>query len=372
MWLSEGAPVKCRLAAATLAAALVLGAAGCASAPSPASGIDPAKVRSAAIAAGPVWVAQATWDLRERHLVAADPVAGEVFVFDRKGKIVRRLASPGQGPLNFPKPAYPFVVGNRYFVGSRPTSWVWMNERFAPVAAMPLEWEEPWLAEYRELSLYSFDAGARKFFGVGEVQSHDLTWSGTSMFAVPYRNPGHLENLGPIEADSDESAAYHSYPSKVAACGDEVYLLRMSVQLALERFGSSRSDLKSFPEAFRRREALPMVSCSDPASVPWRAAVARDLRLAEGLFCLEDRWLLLLAHQPHAESGNQWLVYPIDPVADSLGEAIELPTRAAEILFVAGKKRWAVIEKGPMQQVGDQPLTRVITFPRPAFSFPQR
>lgn len=324
------------------------------------------------MAAGPVWVAQATWDLQERLLVFADPVAGEVFVFDRKGRIVRRLAGPGQGPLDFPKPAYPFVVGNRYLVGSRPTMWVWMNERFAPVAAMPLEWEEPWLAEYRQLSLYSFDAGATKLIGVGEVQSHDLTWSGTSMLAVSYQNPGQLENLGAIEADSEETSAYHSFPSKVAVCGDEVYLLRMSAQLALERFGSSRGDLKSFPEAFRRREELPMVSCSDPASVPGRAAVARDLRLAEGLFCLEDRWLLLLAHQPRADGGNQWLVYPVDPVADVLGEAIELPTRAAEILFVAGKKRWAVLEKGPMRQVGDQPLTRVITFPRPDLTILRR
>lgn len=322
--------------------------------------------------AGPVWVAQATWDLRERRLVAADPVAGEIFVFDPKGRIVRRLARRGEGPLDFPRPAFPFVVGDRYLVGSHLTRWVWLESRFAPVDSMPLEWEGPLSADYRQLSLYSFDAGATKFFGVGEVQSHDMTWSGTAMFAVPYRSPGELENLGSIEADSDESAGYHSYPAKVAACGDEVYLLRMTPLVALERFGSSRSELRSFPEAFRRRADLPTVSCSDPASVPGRAAVAHDLRLAEGIFCLEDRWLLLLAHQPRADGGNQWLVYPVDPFADVLGEAIELPTRAAEILFVAGKKRWAVIEKGPMRQVGDQPLTQVVTFPRPELTFLRR
>ncbi|MBP9146851.1 MAG: hypothetical protein KBI44_20440 [Thermoanaerobaculia bacterium] len=321
--------------------------------------------------AGPVWVAQATWDLRERHLVAADPVAGEVFVFDRKGRIVRRLARPGQGPLDFPRPAYPFVVGNRYLVGSRLTRWVWMDSRFAPVEAMPLEWEDPSSAEYRELSFNSFDAGSTKFVGVGEVQSHDLTWSRTGMFAVSYRSPGQLENLGSIEADSDESAAFRSYPSKVAACGDEVYLLRMKSRLEIERFGDSPGSLRSFPEIFRQRPALPMLHCGP--SVPEREAAKAVARIAEGLFCLEDRWLLLLAHQPRADGGNQWLVYPVDPIADVLGEAIELPTRAAEIVFVAGKKRWAVLEKGPMGEVvGDQSLTRVISFPRPELTFLRR
>ncbi len=320
--------------------------------------------------AGPVWVAQATWDRRERSLVVADPVAGNIFVFDRSGRIVRRLARLGQGPLDFSRPAYPFVVGDRYLVGSRSSHSVWLNKRLAPVDSMLLEWEDPRSSEPRELFLRSFDAGATKFIGVGEVQSHDLSWSGTAMFAVPYQSPGQLENLGSIEADSDESAAYSSYPSKVAACGDEVFLLRMSARLEIERFGDSPSILKSFPEAFRRRPALPMLRCGP--SVPERKAAEAVARLAAGLFCLEDRWLLLLAHQPRADGGTQWLVYPVDPVADALGEAIELPTHAPEIVFVAGKKRWAVLEKGPMRQVGDQPLTRVVTFPRPQLTFLRR
>lgn len=322
--------------------------------------------------AGPVWVAQATWDLKERNLVAADPVAGKIFVFDRSGKIVRSLERPGDDRLDFARPAYPFLVGDRYLVGSHLTHWVWLNERFAPVDSMLLESEEPEGAGYRELSLWSFDAGATRFAGVGEVQSHDRMWSETVMFAVPYQHPGQLENLGLVKADSEEAAAYHSGPSKVAVCGDQVYLLRMSERLAIERFGSARGDLKSFPEAFRRRLALPKVSCSEPGSVPERHAASAVASLAEGLSCLDDRWLLLLAHQPRADGGTQWLVYPIDPVADVLGEAIELPSRAAEILFVAGKKRWAVVEKGSMREVGNQPLTRELTFPRPAFSFPQR
>ena len=92
----------------------------------------------------------------------------------------------------------------------------------------------------------------------------------------------------------------------------------------------------------------------------------RMARLADGLFCIEDRWLLVVAHQPMAAGGTQWLVYPVDSAADKIAPPIELPTRAAEIVFVPGKRRWAVLEKGPMRQVGVQPLQQLITFPRPA------
>jgi hypothetical protein len=59
-------------------------------------------------------------------------------------------------------------------------------------------------------------------------------------------------------------------------------------------------------------------------------------------------------------------VYPVDTSRDVLGKPIELPTSAGEIVFVPGRKRWAVLEKGAMKYVGVQPLTRLISFPRPA------
>lgn len=330
----------------------------------PAKVIAGSSVVSASLDPGPLWVAQATWDVEEKHLVVADPESGKIYLYNSEGRIDREIVKPGQGPLEFAKPAFPFVVGERYLVGSNFYKWIWLDKTFEPVASLSLEWEDPKAAEYRQLFLYSLDAGATKFFGVGEVQAHDLTWSSVAMFAVPFATPGKIEKLGEVEADDDEIAAYHSYPSKVAACGDQVYLLRTAPTLSLERFGASRGPLRSFPEPFRRRPKLPPLKGRDSVQERW--AAMRMAKLADGLFCLEDRWLLVVAHQPLAAGGTQWLVYPVDPIADSLAPPIELPTRAAEIVFVPGELRWAVLEKGPMRQVGVQPLERLITFPRPA------
>ncbi len=325
--------------------------------------MDSAPLVSSQMESGPLWVGQAAWDLEERELVIADPEAGKVFVFDQSGRIVRRIAKPGQGPLEFLKPAYPFVVGDRYLIGSNFYRWVWLDREFVPIDSMLLEWEDPQASEYRQLFLYSFDAGATKFFGVGQVQSHDLKWSEPAMFAAPFGTQGRLEHLGTVAADEDELSAYHSGPSEVAACGDQAYLLRMSASVSLERFGSSRGTLKSFPKELRRRPDLPLLLGRE--SVAERRAAMHLASLAEALFCIEDRWLLILARQPRAGGGTRWLVFPVDPLADTMAGAIELPTRADEIVFVPGRSRWAVLEKGQMKQVGYQPLTRMTTFPRP-------
>lgn len=330
----------------------------------PAQVIAGPSVISAAIGPGPLWVAQATWDVEEEHLVVADPESGKIYVYNPDGRLDREVVKPGQGPLEFAKPAYPFVVGERYLVGSNFYHWIWLDKKFEPVGSLALEWEDPKLAEYRQLFLYSLDAGATKFFGVGDVQAHDLDWSLTAMFAVPFALPGKLEKLGELVADEEEIAAYHSYPTKVAACGDQVYLLRMAPTLSIEKFDAPRSTLRSFPELFRRRPNLPPLKGRDSVQERW--AAMRMARLADGLFCVEDRWLLVVAHQPLAAGGTQWLVYPVDPTADKIAPPIELPTRAAEIVFVPGKRRWAVLEKGAMRQVGVQPLQRLITFPRPS------
>lgn len=360
----EGCSVGARFGAATLALLSAARPAQSAVEALPAKAIAGPSVISAAIDPGPLWVAQATWDVGEEHLVVADPESGKIYVYNPDGRLDREVVKPGQGPLEFAKPAYPFVVGDRYLVGSNFYHWIWLDKKFEPVDSLSLEWEDPKLAEYRQLFLYSLDAGATKFFGIGDVQAHDLNWSLTAMFAVPFAAPGKLEKLGAVEADDEEIAAYHSYPTKVAACGDQVYLLRMAPTLSLEKFGASRSTLRSFPEAFRQRANLPPLKGRDSVQERW--AAMRMARLADGLFCVEDRWLLVVAHQPMADGGTQWLVYPVDPTADTIAPPIELPTRAAEIVFVPGKRRWAVLEKGPMRQVGVQPLQRLITFPRPA------
>ncbi|KAB2965406.1 MAG: hypothetical protein F9K16_02040 [Thermoanaerobaculia bacterium] len=316
--------------------------------------------------AGPVWVAQAAWGPGEQQVVVADPGSGAIYLYDLEGRIARKIVRPGQGRLEFRKPAYPFLVNGKLLVGSHFFHWIWLDAALEPVDSFHLEWPAGDGSPYRQLWLYSFDAGRSSFVGVGEAQDHDGVWSETAVFEAPFAtSEGVVTNLGTLAVDSEESSALHDKPGKIAACGDEVYVLRYGVSLSIEAFGKSRRTLTSFPAEYRQRPALPPMERRE--DVEARAAAVRTSKMADGLFCLDERWLLLLAHEPIGDGSIRWRVFPIDPAADVLGDPIELPTRATSIVFVPGSRRWAVLEKGPMKQVGLQPLVRMVVFPTPRF-----
>ncbi len=314
---------------------------------------------------GPVWIVRAAWDAAEERIVVADPIQRTVYAFDLEGRIVSRIVRPGEGPLDLTQPAHAFRVNGRVMVGAYPYRWVWLDEDLEPVETFHHEWSTPEEAPYQRLFLYSFDAGSDRFVGVGEAQDHDGAWTGTALWATPYdRSPGPVIQLGTLEVDAEENTALHFSPSKVADCADAAYLLRVAPTLAIERFGESRRTLASFPAEYRQRPDLPLLGAC-PVDADAREAAVTSTRMADGLFCAENRWLLLLTHDPQPD-GTTWTVFPIDPVADLIGAPIVLPTRARSILFVPGTRRWAAIEKGRMQQrdIG-QPLVRLVVFPAP-------
>lgn len=331
----------------------------------PARVIPPREVQSAAVQPGPVWVTTASWDREERTLIVPDPGSGSAFQISRNGAIERTIGQPGRGPLEFEFAATAYPIGDRYLMSAGLNRWIWMSASFTPLAPFALEWPDSRAgATYRELARYNSTAGASKLFVLGALQSHDFQRSGWELFAVPYTDSRSVERLGPLALDADEEERdFNDLIPKLAACDDRLYLLRMSRELAIEQVVQPRRRLRSFPSTFRDRPHLPRLE--GPHTVVERHAAMRAARVADGLFCLGTGPLLLLVHQPLPEGGVQWLVYPIDPIADRLDRPIELPTRAGEIVFVPGQHSWAVFEKGALQQVGLQPLTRLLTFPSP-------
>ncbi len=327
--------------------------------------IPPHEVTSAALAPGPVWVTVATWDLGEERLIVPDPGSGRAFLFNLDGTLARTIGQPGLGPLEIELAATAYALGDRYLLSAGLYRWIWVSADFKSIAPFSLEWRETGTTvPYRELARYNSAAGASKLFVLGTLQSHDFKRTGWELFAVPYTDSRVVERLGPLAIDADEDERdLNDFTPKLAACGERLYLLRMSQRLAIEDVGPPRRRLRSFPSSFADRPRLPPLK--GPQTVVARLAAMRAARLADGLFCLGDGPLLMLAHQPRLEGGLQWLVYPIDPIADRLGRPIELPTRAGEIVFVPGRRSWAILEKGNLRQVGLQPLTRLLRFANP-------
>lgn len=331
---------------------------------------DAVVVRNATAAplqAGPVWVSQATWDAAEERIVIADPGSGRIYVYDATGRLHRSVVKPGQGPLEFTKPNYAVLVGNRYAIATSVYRWIWFNKDLQPQSMWELDWEVG-KGRYSRLATSEFDFTDAHLYTLGAVQSFNGEWSNKAIFAVSLKERN-IQQIAQISRDPDELSYYNEPPFNLSACAGKVWFLQMSATVSIVEARDKGKRLQSFPAEFRRRPAIPRLV--DASSVASRHAALRNAPVAEGLFCADERLLLLLARRPRAAGGVQWLVYPIDPLQDVMGRPIELPTTAGDIVFVPGQKRWAVLEKGAMKYVGVQPLTRIVSFPRPALNATQ-
>ncbi|OQC41060.1 MAG: hypothetical protein BWX64_01145 [Acidobacteria bacterium ADurb.Bin051] len=317
---------------------------------------------------GPIWVFRAAWDAAEERLLLADPGSGTIYQYDRTGRIVRRLQKLGNGPLEFRKPSNAMRVGERYLVRAEPYRRLWLDSDLRIRAALPFSWDEEENPEYSYLGYLNEAAGSTRSFGFGKIGTQENEWSEWEVFALDYENPRGIERYGPVNPDVVEESFLSSEPSKLAACGDEAYFLRMTPELRIEQLGRPGRRLESFPEEFRRRPVLASLLSDAASSQAWRAS-QRNAQLADGLYCVEAGGpLLLLAHAPRKEGGVDWYVYPIDIRTDRLLPRIELPTKAGDILFVPGRSVWAVFDKGEIVAHANQPLTTLRTFPAPSFT----
>jgi hypothetical protein len=324
-------------------------------------------VNAASMEAGPLWVSHATWDVTGERVVIADPGSGRIYLYDATGKIQRRIANPGQGALEFTKPNYAFLVRNQYRIATSLRRWITFDRDFVPESAWELDWEEG-KGTYSQMAASEFDFSDTHLYTIGAALSFDGTWSDRAVFAVDLRDRA-VRQVARLPKDEDETSYYHDPPFNLSVCGGKAWLLQMKAAVSIVEARDGAKPLRSFPDEFRRRPSVPRVV--DAQSYPARRAALRQSPVAEGLFCADDRVLLLLAHRARQQGGLQWLVYPIDPLRDVMARPIELPTNAGEIVFVPGKKRWAVLEKGPMKYPGVQPLTRIVSFARPALTQPQ-
>ena len=322
----------------------------------------PARAVSVPADPGPIWVSKAIFNSSEEQIVVPDPGTGRIYVYDLNGRILRRIASPGRGNLEFEKPNLPFLVGDRFLIAASPYRWIWLNAALEPLSGWSLEWNEQENPTYAALAPYEVAIGSKDLYAIGATQKQDGTWSDWGVFDVPLN--GHsVRQLAKIGNEAAERSYYLNPPSNLAACGSSVFLLKMTETVAIEQVAPSARVVGTLPLEFRKRPALPEFSRE---TLPLRKMAVRHAAAAEGLYCTDESHLLLLAHRPREATGVQWLVYPIDVQKNQVGAPIELPTKVAEVVFVPGKKRWAVLEKGEMKRVGIQPLTGIVVFPAPS------
>ena len=90
-----------------------------------------------------------------------------------------------------------------------------------------------------------------------------------------------------------------------------------------------------------------------------------SLTLPVGLFSWESH-LYLLWRRPRKAGDTEWLLSKIDPRKKRLLATAPLPTQAHHLVVVPGPRRWALVEKGEVDEYGLQSVPSIVFVPAAA------
>ncbi len=190
-------------------------------------------------------------------------------------------------------------------------------------------------------------------------------------FALMYINAGEQHVYYESKWDVGEMAAGFNeivYPythlnmSYLAGLGNRAYALLLDKRARISRvqlgskevqelvfFPGEFSDLPHLPDGFWGHSRRSM----GPRQVYEYLKVVEASRMAMGVFTSGDN-LFLLVKEPLQRNGDTaWALVQLDPEnGKEIGERVELPTRAAHLVVVPGKRFWTLIEKEPVQPIG--------------------
>jgi hypothetical protein len=153
-----------------------------------------------------------------------------------------------------------------------------------------------------------------------------------------------------------------AYPM-LASVRNRGYLLVMVEKPYVLELGVEPRPLTAFPPGLQKRPALPQLKAETAEQLYDLLARSETVTSILGW---EDH-LFLLSRKPLPGGKQwQWLLWSFDPFNDAVDTHPSfLPTTVEHIIVVPGHKQWAIIEKGHVKKLGQQPVTAVVFFDPP-------
>lgn len=148
----------------------------------------------------------------------------------------------------------------------------------------------------------------------------------------------------------------------IAALRDRAYILFLDPVPKIGEVIPGRSgvrELPAFPEDFRNRPVLETRQGLASTGQGARQAtlfyeILEGSRMAAGLYARGEHLYLLGKEAIDAEGDTTWWLIQLDPTDGSELSRLRLPTEAAHLTVVPGSDFWALIEKGPVQGIGER------------------
>lgn len=321
---------------------------------------QPAACKRIALDPPPAWSNSAAWSPDGGDLAIVDVFGGNLLRYS-EGKYFGSVARPGMRELKHL--ARLTAIPGGYLAESPEGTVTWLDRRFKTLKSVDfLEVKKSSHIE-REITPFAFfdiALAGQSLLGVAIVHLNDQPWMGWVRVALkPFELREMIEEID-HNAPEDRFFRLQGYDVVPAAAGH--YVLRYAQPTFLLQLSPEKRRLKAFPPGFAELPKLPEGVGGMEGGVLLYKALEHST-VAVRLYGRGD-FLYLLTRRPAAQ-GTLWQLWQIDPRRDAVIRPLTLPTTANHVFLAPGPKDWAVIEKGPVVDVGQQAIRSMLLIPSP-------
>jgi len=318
----------------------------------------------------PSWSASAAWNADETALAVVDALHRQILVYDLDGSLVDAVAElrtrvetpvPLKRKVRF-APATIHSFSDGYLVENGKGHLLLLDAGFRLEQAIPIIGRTNAAGE-RIGSLNGWTLDGEDLVGFSDLETGDGWRCG--FIRVPVAEPDGFTVIDSLAIDDPARAFYLTGQAFFAGAGERCFILRMDPPAIVPaRTGGGkafrRPQLKTAAaiEEFNHQPALPkMDGYENPADVFAALEATRPVGIygqGDGLFALTRQ---------ATDGGTVWKLSRLDPADREAPQTFYLPTTANHLVVVPGEKHWALIEKGPVIDLGVQEIASMRLVP---------
>lgn len=323
---------------------------------------SPGSCRRIALDPAPAWSPSAAWSPDGRELALLDIVGARLLRY-RDGKPSGIVVGPGRAELEFNDPIDLSTIPGGFLLTNYPGKLIWLDPGFHPSKALDFLRVKAGIGFHEHEKLESFSLNSPRLTGdsvIGFAILHldDTPWQGFVRSTLkPFLLTDLIEEIHP---KAPEDRLFRLLGQETALAGGGAYALRWAQPTYLLKLWPQKRRLKAFPAGF---EALPKLpeGVGGMAGGPILYKALEHSTSAARLYG-QGAYLYLLTRKPTGQ-GTLWQLWQIDPRRDAVLRSMTLPTHASHVFLAPGPVDWAVIEKGPVIEEGNQAIKSMLLIP---------
>lgn len=305
----------------------------------------------------PIWMSSASWSLDGSSLLVVDALKSRVIAYPLAGGPGAEVAIDAAGGPAVSRPSILHTLGDAYLLEEEDALIVRLDREFRVTAAYDLL-KHGAGAQGRITGLYQWvPLGADVILGFAELQvgaGRGESRHVSGFIRVPLDRPAEFELLATVD-HGDPARDYYrvGYPYLASVSERGYYLLmdREPKLFAVDGNGTaSAQPLAAVPAEVRVRPQLP--NSRGAGGVKELFRVLQTAQIPAGLYGWDGRLYLL------SRVGGEWVLTALDAEGAAAG-SVGLPAGSPHLLAVPGDPEWALIEKGPVESLGDQRIDTV-------------